>query len=1058
MSSRSGGFSTPGGLDPFGGSRGGLGRYNVTGEDIANLAATEAYAVQVAWSNGQATDAEYLASLQKMVDLSNPGTSDRTTAENRLHDAKYTIGRNSLIRAVNAASSPAERQAGLEQVLAYDRDYLGTMTSHDSQAYRDQQERVTSTEVEIRQSRYSALVEKVNRGHASTEELLTLAKQLGREAGNAPDKDNWDSTIGTLADRVKDEKLADAFQSYQHHRKSGQSVMDALNERISEVDPGSPAYKELVRQREDLRERIKQENASIREQKVQGQRQSGKLSDGAFLSYLRDAYNNEDPGTADKIAAGNRLHEFTFSLAEDKLRFDVQRGKRPVSALVAFYKSYLRGMNPNSERYRQLASAIRSLGGGGGRGGSGGKGGKGIALGPKLIAGISAMQDLLTVGADGKRVKAPPDFGGLFQIDIRSKTAAKWWDNNRREIEHAFMEGAATWTYHDKSGREYQMPFEPDMMGQVDHLNVAYMRDGLRLAKTDKALQAWTGKLITATNSLSSHASHFTMDVYTAQMRELNAAKERAMAGGRYAEYVNLVGAQREWIRKVLGIPAGAPTDIGLSQNPYLSAKEAARIGNDLASIAPQNFDQQDELGYNPTGDPVLSLVQDGGIVVHADPHSGEALSAELDPNRGYVTLDEHGNVTLRTVDPEDPRQWQTNTDPETGEPISQPAYFTDTVAVHVRINGVDAVVHQPITKPPTGNDASSGLQGLPVYGHDRGPTSVTGTPGGGYTVSNPVASMLSGILRNDGRIATLPTFQTFTIENGHRVVWVSLDGKTWLRYDPAVGVQPRIVLPDNVRLGANGSWQVDGKDVSPAAVVQLPGVHFWGAAEGGSTHTVHARGVSKVTATPYGGPYQHFITRVVGEDGMVDLRPQSVVEGEQAELAIDTGRKAIGQLEEFGKSDVGQALARSLGPLAGIAGELLPPGLRGDGRGAKHAGYSGPPPRTMDPFARGRDGDGMLASPRPRDLLPAPKPPDAVLKLPSTADLTNFLSGLKLPDLTKLKTPTPTKLAPPKPLALPKPGGGAKAGASKPGQASRPGTKPPPPPPTPSYNPNRAR
>src|SRR3954471_24584865 len=111
---RSGSFS--GTLDPFGRSRGGLGRYNVTGASIQSLAEAEAYAVAVAWANGEASDADYLASLQKMVGLADPGSSELVTAQNKLDDATYTIGRNDLSRQVNNADTPAQRTAALQKL------------------------------------------------------------------------------------------------------------------------------------------------------------------------------------------------------------------------------------------------------------------------------------------------------------------------------------------------------------------------------------------------------------------------------------------------------------------------------------------------------------------------------------------------------------------------------------------------------------------------------------------------------------------------------------------------------------------------------------------------------------------------------------------------------------------------------------------------------------------------------------------------------------------------------------------------------------------------------
>ena len=198
MARRRGAFSNT--LDPFGGSRGGLGRYNVTGDTIQSLAEYDAYVVAVAWANGQATDEDYLASLQKMVDLETVGTKGRVTAENKLGDAVYSIGRNKIAGEVNAANTPAERTAALRRMMAYDQARLATMTTG-NEAYRSMADRVAGTRTDIRQSQYSELVNKVNAGKASTSQLLALARTFKAEAGSDPDADTWAQSIVTLTDR-----------------------------------------------------------------------------------------------------------------------------------------------------------------------------------------------------------------------------------------------------------------------------------------------------------------------------------------------------------------------------------------------------------------------------------------------------------------------------------------------------------------------------------------------------------------------------------------------------------------------------------------------------------------------------------------------------------------------------------------------------------------------------------------------------------------------------------------------------------------------------------------
>jgi len=82
---RSGSFSPS--LDPFGSGSGGLGRYDLGGGDVMSLAAQELYAVGVAWANGTASDDEYLAAIQKVLDMTRPappsGPAMRTSSATR---------------------------------------------------------------------------------------------------------------------------------------------------------------------------------------------------------------------------------------------------------------------------------------------------------------------------------------------------------------------------------------------------------------------------------------------------------------------------------------------------------------------------------------------------------------------------------------------------------------------------------------------------------------------------------------------------------------------------------------------------------------------------------------------------------------------------------------------------------------------------------------------------------------------------------------------------------------------------------------------------------------
>ena len=119
---RAGSFG--GSLNPFGGgSLGGFSAYDIG----SNLAELEVYKVEVAWGNGTATDEEYLAALTKARDATSPETRDRESAQNRLDDAVYRIGR-----------SKAEA-AGLDQLIAFDQAAIAKMNP-DNTRYRSVQD------------------------------------------------------------------------------------------------------------------------------------------------------------------------------------------------------------------------------------------------------------------------------------------------------------------------------------------------------------------------------------------------------------------------------------------------------------------------------------------------------------------------------------------------------------------------------------------------------------------------------------------------------------------------------------------------------------------------------------------------------------------------------------------------------------------------------------------------------------------------------------------------------------------------------------------------------
>ena len=141
MPARRGGFG--GGLNPFGGGQlGSLAQYDI-GKDLADLAV---YQTEVAWGNGQATDAEYVDALRRAAAAADPNTQGYYSAQNKVDDAVYRIGR-----------SVAEGQ-GLDALIAFDQAALATM-SPDNLRYRDILDSVQSEMAQRRSRDYGELVD-----------------------------------------------------------------------------------------------------------------------------------------------------------------------------------------------------------------------------------------------------------------------------------------------------------------------------------------------------------------------------------------------------------------------------------------------------------------------------------------------------------------------------------------------------------------------------------------------------------------------------------------------------------------------------------------------------------------------------------------------------------------------------------------------------------------------------------------------------------------------------------------------------------------------------------
>jgi hypothetical protein len=438
---RQGSFS--GGLNPFGtGTLGGLSQYEI-GADLADL---EVYKVEVAWGNGLATDAEYLAALQKAVNATDPNTRRRETATNKLDDANYRIGR-----------SLAEEK-GLDELIAFDQAAIAKMKP-ESERYRTVKSSLDS-ELAARRSRdYGRLVDDYNAGKTSTQSLLTwVSNALNGLDEDDPDFDNWTGVKADLSERILDEKDAKVYQDYQQGRMKAPAFLAYLEGRLDAYEPGSPQYNDFSRRLEDAREQVKDTEQSKKDQAFFNRYELGKVSDKSYLSYLKNRIKGMDSDDPQKPEWQHRLKQASFSLAEDKLRFDVEKGKAPVSRLISFYRSYRNGLNPGSAEWRTITRALDNLrgytgggGGGGGGGGSRSSGGGGggtsgskysatsaVGPGPKLISPKYTLDNIL----------------GLFTIDPSAgrspvASAKKFLALNMASIGNAIQRGDDVWLFHD---------------------------------------------------------------------------------------------------------------------------------------------------------------------------------------------------------------------------------------------------------------------------------------------------------------------------------------------------------------------------------------------------------------------------------------------------------------------------------------------------------------------------------------------------------------------------------------------------------------------------------
>lgn len=357
---RGGSFGTPG-RGPFRAGGGGLsGAYNL-GQSAQDTASLDKYVAQTAWSNGQLSDAGYVAALEKYLGTTSEGSRERVSAQNELDETQYTIGRNKITTAINDATNPSRKIGALTDLIAYDNQHLKGMAAKDSQAYRDAQQRILDAQGEIRNTRYSALVDLYNEGQRSTDALLAMAQRNARESKGQPDSLQWQQSIIKLNQTKADEAFNAVYQDYQMNRVSGAAVLTAMDKRLALVSPSSPQYQQIASQREDLVKSIANTEQAKQDSAMEERRQMGTVSDEQYLRYLMGNISRAADGTPEQQAAKDKFIQQSFSVAEDRLKstMDTDPGSR--DQLIGLYTSRIATLNPNSALALALQQNIVQL-------------------------------------------------------------------------------------------------------------------------------------------------------------------------------------------------------------------------------------------------------------------------------------------------------------------------------------------------------------------------------------------------------------------------------------------------------------------------------------------------------------------------------------------------------------------------------------------------------------------------------------------------------------------------------------------------------------------------
>jgi hypothetical protein len=751
MATRSGSFG--GGLNPFGGSSGaGLGGWDI-GADLADL---EVYKVEVAWGNGLATDAEYIAALNKALAATDPNTQRHESAQNKLDDANYRIGRSK-------ASA-----AGLDSVIAFDQAAIGKMNP-DNLRYRDVKDSLDSELAQRRSRDYGKLVTDYNAGKTSTKSLLSwVDATLGTINKDDPDFENWQGTHAELTDRVASETDSKAYQDFQQGRMKPDAFLGYLTTRRNAFDVQSPQYADWDRRLEDAKKQVADQKQSVTDTAFFSSYEEGHKSDTQYMDYLRKRITGMTTDDPDRASWQHRLNQAAFSLAEDKLRFDVERGKQPVSRLVKFYQHYRATLNPGSAEWRTVTRALDSLHGGARSGGGGSRGGGGSAKGSASAAGA--------LSGTAKVIQTYTINGAYALMTInphapkKAQTAAKkFFDLNYNSMENARQRGDDVFLFFDpRKPGSVVAARNPDGSPMLDGSGKPIMiRGSAYLPVTDEAFGTMN---VLKANYQFALAERSLADNDPAQYAFHTKEGMNAMDKARFVGNQSTVKALDEFYRQ-----AQDGIDSAIRRGDYtaalnLSNEVAKRLSSELRSnpnLDDTRRDKLDRLGEKLAANPLIPKV---------DPLTGRQIGGAID--LAASTRDAAGNFEHATLLP----GWHHVLDKtnEAGQPVWGPAY--DDVQ-----DGSWEARHIPIT-----------------------------TSYGKHVVSGEVSVRTAGtnptvfVTTDEGQIRVNQSAQyiTFTDENGRPVKAYSLDGRTWIR--SLSGTAPQVEVNAQLSKAGDGSGLVD--------------------------------------------------------------------------------------------------------------------------------------------------------------------------------------------------------------------------------------------------------